>query len=118
MSKTTINSRMQTIVDEKFNGNKAAFAKAIGLAPTSMSNYLGKQRVSTPSADLLEKIVNSLDINAYWLLTGNGDMNISNHMSSYSAPEVPRLRVMLEVELTVEEMEKWGLLDKIKKVAP
>lgn len=40
----TINDRLQWIVNEKFDGNKAAFAKAIGIVPTSISNYLGKQR--------------------------------------------------------------------------
>ena len=65
---------MQTITDLMFGSNKAAFAKAIGIAPTSITNYLGKQRASKPSADLLEKIVNSLDIDAMWLLTGKGEM--------------------------------------------
>ena len=40
----TINDRLQWIVNEKFDGNKAAFAKAIGIVPTSISNYLGKHR--------------------------------------------------------------------------
>ena len=70
----TVNDRMQAITDLMFGGNKAAFAKAIGIAPTSITNYLGKQRASKPSADLLEKIVNSLDIDAMWLLTGKGEM--------------------------------------------
>lgn len=70
----TINDRMQLIADSYCGGNKAAFAKAIGLAPTSISNYLGKQRASKPSADLLAKIVNSLDVDAMWLLTGKGTM--------------------------------------------
>lgn len=70
----TVNDRMQAITDLMFGGNKAAFAKAIGIAPTSITNYLGKQRASKPSADLLEKIVNSLDVDAMWLLTGKGEM--------------------------------------------
>ena len=47
----TINDRLQWIVNEKFDGNKAAFAKAIGIVPTSISNYLGKQRASKPSVE-------------------------------------------------------------------
>lgn len=70
----TINDRMQQIADYFCEGNKAAFAKKIGIAPTSISNYLGKQRASKPSADLLEKIVNSLEVDAMWLLTGKGNM--------------------------------------------
>ena len=61
----TINDRLQWIVNEKFDGNKAAFAKAIGIVPTSISNYLGKQRASKPSVDMIAKIVNVL-----WTLVG------------------------------------------------
>ena len=69
----TINERMQFIVDKKFNGNKAAFAKALGVAPTSISNYLSKSRASKPTSDILGQIVNIVDdVNALWLLTGNG----------------------------------------------
>jgi phage repressor protein C with HTH and peptisase S24 domain len=69
----TINERMQFIVDKKFNGNKAAFAKALGIAPTSISNYLSKSRASKPTSDILGQIVNIVDdVNALWLLTGNG----------------------------------------------
>lgn len=69
----TINERMQFIVDKKFNRNKAAFAKALGVAPTSISNYLSKSRASKPTSDILGQIVNIVDdVNALWLLTGNG----------------------------------------------
>ena len=114
MSKSTINERMQTIVEVKFSGNKAAFAKAIGIAPTSITNYLGKKRASKPSADLLEKIVNSLDVNAYWLLTGEGDMDNSNENAGQSASEPARFRAMVQVDLTLEEIEKWGLKEKFQ----
>ena len=39
----TINDRMEMLVNERFDGNKAAFAKAIDLAPTAISSYLSKQ---------------------------------------------------------------------------
>ena len=69
----SITERLQYIIEELFDGNKAAFARAIGIAPTSISNYLGKDRASKPSSDILEKIVNSVEkVNAYWLLTGKG----------------------------------------------
>lgn len=69
----TINERLQLIVDKKFNGNKAAFAKALGIAPTSISNYLSKSRASKPTSEILGQIVNIVDdVNALWLLTGNG----------------------------------------------
>lgn len=66
----TINDRMEMLVNEHFDGNKAAFAKAIGLPPTGLSNYLGSKRRSKPSVDMVTKIVTNLNVDAYWLLTG------------------------------------------------
>ena len=60
------------LVNERFDGNKAAFAKTIGLHPTGLSNYLGNKRRSKPSVDMVAKIVTALDVNARWLLTGEG----------------------------------------------
>lgn len=66
----TINDRIETLINDRFDGNKAAFAKSIGLPPTGLSNYLGKQRRSKPSVDMVTKIVVTLDVDARWLLTG------------------------------------------------
>lgn len=66
----TINDRMEMLVNERFNGNKAAFAKSIEMSPTSMSSYLGNKRRSKPSVDMVAKIVVALDVDAKWLLTG------------------------------------------------
>lgn len=83
----SISERLQYIIEELFDGNKAAFARTIGIAPTSISNYLGKGRASKPSSDILEKIVNSVEkINAYWLLTGKGEAFTQNNQ--YSTDEV------------------------------
>ena len=116
----TINDRMQMIADVMFDGNKAAFAKAIGIAPTSITNYLGKQRASKPSSDLLQKIVNSLDVDAMWLLTGDGEMCRSTKASKQiddsllvKGQDKPKVRVMLELELSIDEFIKFGLKDKV-----
>ena len=66
----TINDRMEMLVNEHFNGNKAAFAKSINMSPTSISSYLGNKRRSKPSVDMVAKIVLTLDVDAKWLLTG------------------------------------------------
>lgn len=66
----TINDRMEMLINERFNGNKAAFAKTIGLPPTGLSNYLGLKRRSKPSVDMVTKIVVKLNVDARWLLTG------------------------------------------------
>lgn len=61
---------MEMLVNSRFDGNKAAFAKSIGLQPTGLSNYLGNKRRSKPSVDMVVKIVENLNVDAYWLLTG------------------------------------------------
>ena len=68
----TINDRLNQIKNAYFDGIQSAFAAHIGLPAGSMSNYLNKD--SKPGCDVLEKIVNSLDVDAMWLLTGNGEM--------------------------------------------
>lgn len=70
----TINDRMELLINERFNGNKAAFAKTIGLPPTGLSNYLGTKRRSKPSVEMVTKIVQVLKVDAKWLLTGEGEM--------------------------------------------
>lgn len=66
----TINDRMEVLINERFGGNKAAFAKSIDMSPTIMSSYLGTKRRSKPSVDMVTKIVLALDVDAKWLLTG------------------------------------------------
>lgn len=68
----TINDRMEMLVNERFNGNKAAFAKAIGTERATLSNYIGSVRRSKPSVDMVAKIVTALDVDARWLLCGEG----------------------------------------------
>ena len=74
----TINDRMEMLVNERFNGNKAAFAKAISVEPTTMSSYLGNKRRSKPSVDMVTKIVVALNVDARWLLTGEDSEMPSN----------------------------------------
>ena len=66
----TINDRIEMLVNERFDGNKAAFAKSIGLPATGLSNYLSIQRRSKPSVDMIAKIITTLDVDAHWLITG------------------------------------------------
>ena len=74
----TINDRMEMLVNERFNGNKAAFAKAIGTERATLSNYIGSVRRSKPSVDMVTKIVVALNVDARWLLTGEEDEKHNN----------------------------------------
>ena len=106
---TTINERLHIIIDKIFDRNKAKFAKAIGIAPTSVSNYLSEKRKSTPSADMLEKIINVVDnISAEWLLTGEGEMIKSSSPKEATAPiTIDRLMSIIESQQrTIENLSK------------
>lgn len=70
----TINDRMEIIVNYMFDGNKSAFAKAIGLGSTGLSNYISKQRRSRPSVEMVINIVKVTGVSYSWLLTGEGAM--------------------------------------------
>lgn len=82
----TINDRIEMLINDRFDGNKAAFAKSIGLPPTGLSNYLGKQRRSKPSVDMVTKIVTTLQVDALWLLTGESTPSKSVHTEGDFSP--------------------------------
>lgn len=71
---------MEMLVNEKFDGNKAAFSKAIGYSPALMSNYLGRVRRSKPSIDIVTRIIIKLNVDPYWLLTGTEKYSNSVHI--------------------------------------
>ena len=74
-----INERIQNIVNELFDGNKALFAKSINEPVTTISNVLSKRK-TIPSSSILMSITNAVDgLNSRWLLTGEGDMMGSNN---------------------------------------
>lgn len=76
----TINDRIEQLINDKFDGNKAAFAKSIGFPPTGLSNYLGNKRRSKPSVDMVTKIITKLNVDPYWLLTGTEKYSNSVHI--------------------------------------
>lgn len=82
MSTETINDRIEILVNERFGGNKSAFAKSIGQPPTGLSNYIGTKRRSKPSVDLVRSIVVDLGVSAHWLITGEGDMMMDGNANN------------------------------------
>lgn len=80
----TLNDRVQMLIDTQFDGNKSAFAKAVGLSAAGMSSYLGKQRRSKFSVDMVTKIVTTLDVDARWLLTGENTASKVHTEGDYS----------------------------------
>lgn len=69
----SINDRFKKIIDSQYKGNKSAFAKAIGVAPTVIENVVGV-RNGKPSFDVIAKVCAIANINASWVINGEGDM--------------------------------------------
>ncbi len=88
----TINDRITSLINELYKGNKRAFSLSVGVSPAVIENIVGK-RQSSPSFDIMNKIVSSIDnINTKWLLTGQGNMlnnsySQDNNISVISEPE-------------------------------
>lgn len=78
----TINDRLEILINERYGGNKARFAEAIDLAPTSMSSYISTKRRSKPNTEIVARIIRATGVSPYWLLLGEGDMYIDIPSSS------------------------------------
>ena len=68
-----INERIQSIITQQYDGNKRAFANAVGVGPTVIQNIVGTRK-GKPSYDVLERICTNANISPEWLLTGEGSM--------------------------------------------
>lgn len=72
MTQLSINQRIKDLI-KALELSTISFAEKIGVNDGTIRTYTS--RGSKPGADLLEKIVRSIDtVNAEWLLTGEGEM--------------------------------------------
>jgi transcriptional regulator with XRE-family HTH domain len=72
-----INKRFVEILNVYFNRNVSEFARSTGIPQPTLNNIVAN-RLNSPSAENIEKLLNSMqDINAEWLLTGRGEMEKS-----------------------------------------
>ncbi|MDR0824942.1 MAG: hypothetical protein LBN74_07585 [Prevotella sp.] len=70
----TVNERLIFLLNEIFKGNVSEFARVTGVPQPTLNNIVGN-RMSKPSADNLERIINSIkSLDANWLITGKGTM--------------------------------------------
>ena len=73
----TIHERIAICVQTFGDGKNTAFAEKLGVSEGNIRGYI---KGVVPKADVLEKIVRTYDVSPEWLLTGNGEMEISrNH---------------------------------------
>lgn len=68
--------RIQQIVDKLFKGNQAAFARAIGIKPTTLSNYFSGKKATKPSSEFVLSVAQNIGVDGNWLLTGVGEMGV------------------------------------------
>lgn len=49
-------SRLEKIIKEKFEGNASKFARVAGVPSSTIQSYIKRERIATPSIDILEKL--------------------------------------------------------------
>jgi SOS-response transcriptional repressor LexA len=69
----SIHERLRQLVEAKAGGKNTVFADKLGV---NEANVRGYTKNVVPKADILERIVTTYDVNARWLLTGEGRMTI------------------------------------------
>ncbi len=70
--------RLKNLI-ERLNMNKNSFSVKLGVSPTIIHNIIDG-RGSKPSFEVLYKIVTTFkNVNAYWLLMGEGEMLIESN---------------------------------------
>lgn len=77
--------------------NQNEFAKKIGLAPNTITNYETGRR--NPSDAIIFSICREFNVNKEWLCTGEGDMFINS--SSFSLDEYAEQREMSDLEKNI-----------------
>jgi len=116
-----IGDRIKLLVDNKAGGKNTAFAAIVGVSEANIRGYI---KGIMPKADVLEKIVRSCEINAEWLLTGEGTMlkgeghvapsevRPSEKKSTVGAPDAATLMALLhDKDATIRQLsEQIGIL--------
>lgn len=81
MSEATINQRLKFLI-ERLSTSVRAFSEAIGDSYSNTQNYIGTRQLA-PKHEYLAKVINHYsDVNAQWLLTGQGEPFLSD-------PQIP-----------------------------
>ena len=67
-----INVRIAKVIDSKYNKNKSAFARDIGITPAYAAQLYAGQRA--PSERTISDICRVCGVDVIWLQTGTGEM--------------------------------------------
>ena len=92
-----ISERLSILVEEKSGGNRKAFAEHAGLKQATFNNYIKEGR--PPTADALNNICNTYNVNLNWLVAGIGN--------KYLNDEVEEKTVYSDCFQEVSELQEW-----------
>ena len=109
MSRTTVNQRINMLVEHFCRGNKSAFAKVVGITSQSLGEIVGG-RQSAPSFAALQKIALAYpSISLHWLVLGEGSNEINFEVTD-EGPAQKLEEYADEVEAEVAKQLKKGEL--------
>ena len=78
MNHNIVSQRLTDIIDHFSDGNEKRFADSLGVKPAVINNYTRGKQQSKPGFEVLYKIASIYpDVNIDWLLTGRGEMLLS-----------------------------------------
>ena len=115
MKNGSVNERIKTIIDDRFEGNISKFGREVCIKQPTMSTILGA-RQNKPSFEVIQAIAtaNALsDLSLRWLITGVGEMYIEKEEVAESDDAL--VRALLE---TIKEQQKKidRLLERLEAV--
>ena len=79
MRKSPINQRLREVA-AKWKGSKAALARAIGVTPQKMNQWLSG--AVKPTLEMLPKIVGVTGVSYEWLVEGKGEKHGAKHAAN------------------------------------
>ncbi|MGI4733837.1 MAG: hypothetical protein ACRYG7_01520 [Janthinobacterium lividum] len=87
MQETTINQRLKFLI-ETLSVSVRAFSEAIGESTGNTNNYLGSRQLA-PKHEYLSKVLTHFsNVNAHWLLTGNGEPFLTDSTAPLSQTNI------------------------------
>lgn len=101
-----INARIMELIDARFQGKKSHFARFLGVSPSVVDNIVGK-RYSKPSFELITKISSIEDLSLDWLITGKGEMFLTERCTKNEGDAT----ILPLIEKIAEQAKEIGRLE-------
>jgi DNA-binding XRE family transcriptional regulator len=83
-TESTVNERIKILLETRANGNKSALAKKIGVSSQTIGDIV-EGRKGNPSFLVIQGLISAFpEVNAGWLISGNGEMLIGQQPEAAS----------------------------------